>query len=97
MLKKASIKYIETNNLHQDPLENTFGVILLHCGSNNNLTVGQLVNALKTSTINGLVFRGLSNTYCEDDKTKLLDNIQGVTGGTDQTSGECSLGKTIPI
>jgi len=23
--------------------------------------------------------------------------IQGVTGGTDQTSGECSLGKTIPI
>ena len=24
-------------------------------------------------------------------------NIQGVTGGTDQTSGECSLGQTIPI
>ena len=24
-------------------------------------------------------------------------DIQGVTGGTDQTSGECSLGKTIPI
>jgi hypothetical protein len=23
--------------------------------------------------------------------------IQGVTGGTDQTSGECSLGPTIPI
>ena len=23
--------------------------------------------------------------------------IQGVTGGTDQTSGECSLGQTIPI
>ena len=23
--------------------------------------------------------------------------IQGVTGGTDQTSGECSLGHTIPI
>ena len=27
---------------------------------------------------------------------KELD-IQGVTGGTDQTSGECSLGHTIPI
>ena len=24
-------------------------------------------------------------------------SIQGVTGGTDQTSGECSLGQTIPI
>ena len=24
-------------------------------------------------------------------------NIKGVTGGTDQTSGECSLGHTIPI
>ena len=24
-------------------------------------------------------------------------NLQGVTGGTDQTSGECSLGQTIPI
>jgi len=24
-------------------------------------------------------------------------NIQGVTGGTDQTSAECSLGQTIPI
>ena len=23
--------------------------------------------------------------------------IQGVTGGTDQSSGECSLGQTIPI
>ena len=27
----------------------------------------------------------------------LLECIQGVTGGTDQTSGECSLGQTIPI
>ena len=26
-----------------------------------------------------------------------LPYIQGVTGGTDQTSGECSLGQTIPI
>ena len=26
-----------------------------------------------------------------------LQTIQGVTGGTDQTSGECSLGQTIPI
>ena len=28
---------------------------------------------------------------------KFLRHIQGVTGGTDQSSGECSLGHTIPI
>ena len=28
---------------------------------------------------------------------KLCGKIQGVTGGTDQTLGECSLGQTIPI
>jgi len=27
----------------------------------------------------------------------ITPRIQGVTGGTDQTSGECSLGQTIPI
>ena len=27
----------------------------------------------------------------------LVTNIQGVTGETGQTSGECSLGQTIPI
>ena len=27
----------------------------------------------------------------------ICKDIQGVTGGTDQTSGECSLGQTIPI
>ena len=36
------------------------------------------------------VDRGTKNTVW-------IDNIQGVTGGTDQTSGECSLGQTIPI
>ena len=32
-----------------------------------------------------------------EDETVCNINIQGVTGGTDQTSGECSLGQTIPI
>ena len=27
----------------------------------------------------------------------IMESIQGVTGGTDQTSGECSLGQTIPL
>ena len=30
-------------------------------------------------------------------RTPMLRYIQGVTGGTDQTLGECSLGQTIPI
>jgi len=73
MLKGAGFKYLETRNLNQDPLENTFGVIRLHCGSNNNPTVGQFVDALKTSIINGLAFRDLRNTNCEDDMTELLE------------------------
>ena len=45
----------------------------------------------------------LKLSYCGvSGKDKLLlesylQNIQSVTGGTDQTSGECSLGQTIPI
>jgi len=75
VLKKAGFKYLETRNLNQDPLENTFGVIRLHCGLNNNPTVGQFVDGLKTSIISGLAFRDLRNTNCEDDKTALLDNL----------------------
>ena len=38
-------------------------------------TVGQFVDALKTSVINGLAFRDMRNTNCEADKTELLDNL----------------------
>ena len=34
--------------------------------------------------------------HCKE-RRRVNMNIQGVTGGTDQTSGECSLGQTIPI
>jgi len=74
MLKEVGFKYLETQNLNQDPIENTFGFIRLHCGSNNSPTVGQFVDTLKTSIINGLAFRVQRNTNCED-KTELLDNI----------------------
>ena len=60
----AGFDYLETWSLNQDPLENTFGVIHLHCGSNNNPTVGQFVDALKTSIINGLAYKGLLNAKC---------------------------------
>jgi hypothetical protein len=38
--------------------------------------VGQFVNALKTSFINGLAFGSLCETNCEDDGATLLDNLQ---------------------
>ncbi|XP_033609559.1 uncharacterized protein LOC111870082 isoform X2 [Cryptotermes secundus] len=74
-LKEAGFKYLHTRNLNQDPLEDTFGAIHLNCGSNNNPTVGQSVDALKTSIINGLAFRVLGGTNCEDDGATLLDNL----------------------
>jgi hypothetical protein len=86
MLKQAGFKYLETQNLNQDPLENTFGVIRLHCGSNNSPTVGQFVDALKTSIINDLAFRELRNTNCEGDKTELLDNLHSFLEESDASS-----------
>ena len=67
MLKDAGLNYLETQNLNQDLLANTFVVILLHRVSFNNPTLGQFVDALKTSIINGLDFRDLRNTNCRDD------------------------------
>jgi hypothetical protein len=58
--------------------ENTFSVICLHCGSNNNPTVGQFGDALKTSINNGLDFRDLNNTNHEDNKTELLDYLHSL-------------------
>jgi len=47
----------------------------LHCRSNNNPSVGQLVNALKTVIISGLACRGLLNPNCEGDGATLVDNL----------------------
>jgi len=64
-----------TRSLDQDLLENTFGVIPLHSGSNNNPTVGQFAYALKANIINGLAIKGLRNANCGGDDTDLLDNL----------------------
>jgi hypothetical protein len=71
----AGFDCLETQSLNQDPLENTFGVINLHCGSNNNPTVGQFFDALKTSIISGLAHTGLCNANSEGDNIELLDNL----------------------
>ena len=70
-LRSAGFHYLETRSLNQDPLENTFSVIRLHFGSNNNPTVGQFVDALNTSIINGLAYKCLRNANSEGDDTKL--------------------------
>ena len=41
------------------------------------------------------VLRSIVVLLCQEPWVDM--GIQGVTGGTDQTSGECSLGQTIPI
>jgi hypothetical protein len=68
-LTGAEFDCLETRCLNQDSLENTFSVICLHCGSNNNETVAQFIDALKTSIINGLAYRGLCNTHCKGDNS----------------------------
>jgi len=50
-------KFLDNRNLNQDALENTFGAIRLHCGSNNNPS-----DALKTVISNGLAYRSLCDT-----------------------------------
>ena len=40
--EEHKFKFLETRNLNQDALENTFGAICSHCGSNNDPSVGQL-------------------------------------------------------
>jgi hypothetical protein len=65
---------------------NTFGVIRLYCGSNDNPTVGQFVDVLKTSIISGLAFGGLCGTNCEDDDAAVLDILQLLLGAPDVAS-----------
>jgi len=64
-LRSAGFEYLETRSLNVDPLENPFGVIRLHCGSNNKPTLRQFLDTLKTSIINGLAYTGLRNANCE--------------------------------
>jgi len=58
----------------------------LHCRSNNNPSVGQFVDALKT-VISGLACRGLLNPNCEDDGASFYvvvtaNQIMSMTQGT---------------
>ena len=71
--EEEKFKYLETPNLNENGLQNKFGAICLHCGSNNNPSVGQFVDALKTAIISGLACRGLLQSDCEDDVAILME------------------------
>jgi hypothetical protein len=73
--EEHKFRFVETRNLNQDALENAFGAICLHCGSNSNPSAGRFVDALKTVIINGLAYRSLHGTNCEDDGASLLDKL----------------------
>jgi hypothetical protein len=75
-VKEASFMFLHTQNLNQDPVDNTSGAICSYCGFNNNLAVGLFIDAQKTSIINGLAYRGPCITNCENDGAALLDNLQ---------------------
>jgi hypothetical protein len=80
-VKEAGFKYLETKNLNQD--QDPLGTISLYCGSNDNPTVVQFLDALKTSIINGLAFRGLQDTNCEDDGTNHLVDLHSLLMASD--------------
>jgi hypothetical protein len=75
-VKEAGFQCLHTRNLNQDPLEVTFGAIRSYCGSNNNPTVGQFVDALKTSIINGLAES--SNHSTEPLQTTKAEDFLGI-------------------
>jgi hypothetical protein len=53
--------------------------------------VGQFVDALKSSIVNGLAFRGLCGTNYEDDGAILLDNLQSLLKEPDTSSPNPSI------
>ena len=72
--------------------------------SNDKTLAGSIFCDLEKAfdSVNHDILLSKLSYYGISGKAKLLlesylQNIQSVTGGTDQTSGECSLGQTIPI
>ncbi|XP_052746941.1 uncharacterized protein LOC128199842 isoform X2 [Bicyclus anynana] len=73
-LQKFNINALATRRLNQDPLENLFGCIRGHCGSNPNPNVPQFIAGLKTSIVNNLKYKS-SLKNCEADANSLLTNM----------------------
>lgn len=73
-LNALDINSIATRRLNQDPLENCFGCIRYHCGSNDNPNVIQFISGIKTAIISNLRNTG-HRTNCEADTAVLNDNL----------------------
>jgi hypothetical protein len=84
--KDRKSRYLKTQNLDYDALENTFGAIRLHCGSSSKPSVRQSVDAQKTVIINGLAYRGLLDPKCNDVGATLLDNMHSFLRPTSVSS-----------
>ena len=86
MNEEQKFKYLETPN--RDALENTFGVMHLHCGSNDNLSAGQLLDALKTVSVNGVAYRSKDDGACLLGKLHTFNepsNASSTSRGTETT------------
>jgi hypothetical protein len=88
--KRGEFKCLHTQNLNQDPFRTRFEPIRSYCGSDDNPTVGQFVDALKTSITSGLDFRGLCVSNYEDGGVILLDNLQSLLRTPDASSPNVS-------
>ena len=69
-------------------------LFVLHCGSNNNPSLGQFVDALKTVNINGLAYRSLYGTNCED--LYLFLKPSNVSSTSPLTSHDCETTDSVP-
>jgi hypothetical protein len=74
--EKGRVWLLEAQQLNQDSIENTVVTVGLYCGSNNNPTLKQFVDTLKTIIIiSGLAFSGLHGTNCKDGNIGLLNDL----------------------
>lgn len=72
-VSQAGFIYLQQRALNQDPLENLFGLIRSYCGANHNPTFPQFAAAFKTSIVNGLALKGLSENCQANDAAVLSD------------------------
>ncbi|KAG8239573.1 hypothetical protein J437_LFUL019140 [Ladona fulva] len=74
-VKGAGFNYLEPRRLNQDPLENFFGSIRLHCGSARNPTVTQFASGLKTILIKNVAANWTKRMNSFKDHDQLIAEL----------------------
>ena len=108
--KMCTACYALRNIKHIVPIDTLRVIYFTHIHAIINYGIifwGSSSHANKVFILQKKIIRITTNTKPRDSCREAFKNveiltlysqyIQGVTGGTDQTSGECSLGQTIPI